>query len=330
MRRLTLLASLALACPAAAGEPKPLRVLLDGDGRETVVAFSPDGKTLAAARGGRAVLLDRATGRVGATLLRPDAIRAAAFSPDGHTLALGDWGGAVTLWEAPWAAPKAELAARQGAVWSLAFSPDGRTLAAGATRPEVVLWDVPGRRERRRLAGHDNAVMAVAFSPDGKTLASASLDTSVRLWDPASGEVVAYQERVLRFFLGGELSPVALAYSPDGRRLAVGVSLLDADSLREVDPSETVVAGGAAAAFSPGGRFLARDGGESVVVLHARSQREALRLRGHDDDVTSLAFSPDGKALAAGTEGGAVLLWDVSGLPAVRDVPGLLTPRPPG
>ena len=53
-----------------------------------------------------------------------------AFSPDGRTLAAGTFGGTVLLWDAAHHIRLASLSAGTNDIGTVAFSPDGRTLAA--------------------------------------------------------------------------------------------------------------------------------------------------------------------------------------------------------
>ncbi len=116
-----------------------------------------------------------------------------AFSPDGKTLAAGDYDGAVTLWDVSGPAAPVQLGqpitvGYTDSVNSVAFSPDGKTLAAGDYDGAVTLWDVSGPAAPVQLGdpitvGDSHSVDSVAFSPDGKTLAAGGDDGISQTWN---------------------------------------------------------------------------------------------------------------------------------------------------
>jgi WD40 repeat protein len=159
-----------------------------------------------------------------------------AFSPDGKTLAAGyaadvnRSSGGVVLWDTTAGEQRgAPLAVGEGGVSSLAFSPDGNTLAAGyyceiGARRGVVLWDVAGGNRRGvTLAVGEGNVKSVAFSRDGNTLAAGyapGLDNR-----PRSGGVVLW-DAASRLRLGAPLTVdgewvYGMAFSQDGTLAAV-------------------------------------------------------------------------------------------------------------
>jgi WD40 repeat protein len=150
------------------------------------LAFSPDGKTLAAGLGpffGHGVVLwDLGTKK--RKEIAKGAVNSIAFSPDGKTLAVATDN--VRLYDVATGEEKAFLHGhKERGVNAVAFSPDGKTLASASMDNTVKLWDVALAKEKATLTGHSDGVLCVAFSPDGTMLASGSMDKSIRLWDLA-------------------------------------------------------------------------------------------------------------------------------------------------
>jgi WD40 repeat protein len=287
------------------------------------VAFSLDGKRLASAGFDRAVRVwDTETGREVLTLKHADSPLDVAYSPDGRSLATVGGDQTVRIWEAQLGQERLVLRGHTGTVHGVAYSPDGRQLASAGEDRTVRLWDTATGQEVLVLRGHSRAASAVCFSPGGRWLASAGLDGAVRLWDAVGG-----QEPLA---LNHTDAVTALCFSPDGDRLATGsdsagggeVKVWDVASGRELLalPKGTGLVRGES--FSPDGKVLAsasltsasHDG--EVRLCDASTGKHLRALRGGARFWTfgCLAFSPDGKRLAAG--GGsindhAVKVWDV-------------------
>lgn len=275
------LAALLAAAPLAAAPgrrataptPRPISSL----------AFSPDGRMLAAGTHRELLLLDPESGKVLRRLPAPAGpVNAAAFDPDGRYLA--EAGGApgqtgeIRVWDAhTWKALET-LTPHGDAVYGLAFSPDGRWLASGSYDHDVSLSPTPAPAAREgtsvarvALKDHTDAVYAVAFSPDGKQLASASGDRTVKIWD-----VMTHRRLYTLSEATAEL--YTLAYRPDGRQLAAG----GVDRMVRVwDVTDT-------------------------------SGRLAQSAFAHEGAVVRLAYARDGKTLVTAGEDRAVKVWDAA------------------
>jgi WD40 repeat protein/serine/threonine protein kinase len=144
-----------------------------------------------------------------------------AFSPDGKTLAAGMEAGEVRLWDVATGRERARLAGHGGRVRWIGFHPDGLSLAVAGNWPDHVvhIWDLVTRTRRFRLAGHDSEVLAGAWRGDGRLLITAgALDGTVRLWN-LSGEKP--RARVLSVIPPDVPWLHGIALSPEGRHLAV-------------------------------------------------------------------------------------------------------------
>jgi RNA polymerase sigma factor (sigma-70 family) len=127
------------------------------NGSPVVIAFSPDGKVLAAAGADSTTRLwDAATGKLLHVLRgHKDRITCLAYGPDGKYLATGGIDKQLILWDAATGKALRTFDAHRGWLESVCFSPDGRVLASaavwagegGQAMPETFLWDVRAAAE---------------------------------------------------------------------------------------------------------------------------------------------------------------------------------------
>jgi hypothetical protein len=171
------------------------------------------------------------------------------------------------------------LQAGIGPVNALAFSPDGHTLVAGGgdSHGEARLWNTADAAHPIALcpaeAAGSGAVTAVAFSPDGRTVAIADADGTVLLWD-----------------VSGPRAPTATG-----------------------PPRNAGIGAITALAFSPREQLLAIAGQKGLQVWNVADPEHPVPLREPLAAAAgAVAFSPDGRTLAAGTGPGTVALWDTT------------------
>jgi RNA polymerase sigma-70 factor (ECF subfamily) len=179
------------------------------------VAFSPDGKRVAAACDNGLVLVrDAEAGRIVKTLGRKEygRITTVAFSPDGKLLAAGSAHKKVRFWDMATGRETPVELNPPGAVTTVQFSPDGRTLVT-AGDGKVYLWDVAAGKELFRFEAGKEGARAAAFSPDGKLIVAAGPEGRLRGWQATTGEGPWSVE-------ANKKGVNAVAFSPDGELLA--------------------------------------------------------------------------------------------------------------
>ena len=106
-----------------------------------------------------------------------------AFSPDGKRLAAGGENNVVKVWDVETGNVLQTLPGHRGDVYTVAFSHDGRWIASGSEDSTVKVWDGRSGELVRSFRGHTGIVTSVAFSPDDRRLISGSRDHTVKVWD---------------------------------------------------------------------------------------------------------------------------------------------------
>jgi RNA polymerase sigma factor (sigma-70 family) len=308
----------------ASGE---LLARLPGEEPILALAFSPDGKLLAAGidKSDAVRLWDVATRKEVRSFvgkkeppLSPrfgTIAQGLAFTPDGKTLVSlgGLQDDKLRVWDVETGKEQRLLRGRRGDGGALAVSPDGRTAAFGGRNSTVRLWNLGTGNEVLPDVGRQASIQAVAVSPDGRLAATGSFDGVVRLYERGTGLEV-------RSFPAEPHSIEDLAFTPDGKALLAAVAynparLWDVETGKEIRTfagSLGGVRGAFHVAYSPDGTKLALATPEPAIQLVDAATGMVLRRLGEKLLVDRIAFAPDGRTLAGGGFDRALHLWDVA------------------
>ncbi len=278
----------------------------------SAVAFSPDGKHLAAASagGGAIRIFETATGANTRQYTAPGALSSLVFSQDGRWLVAGGHGDATAhIYDLAGGGPARACRGHELSVTCVALTADGARLATGSADQAVRLWNPATGECVRILSGHKDRVTAVAFSNDGTILLSAAADGMAVMWRVADGSRVhefRANEGEVHAAVFDPVRPHMLIAGADGliRRFdaatgaAIGKPLAGhAGAVRSVAFNKT------------GTRIVSGGADKTMRIWDAENGGLLLSLVAHGQWVTSVAFAPDGKTIASASFDGFAKLW---------------------
>jgi WD40 repeat protein len=238
-----------------------------------------------------------------------DRVGCVAYSPDGKILASSSIQGTVKWWNSATGQILTPLPVPSSSVYSVAFAPDGKTLAVAVFKQtgagvsgEIRSYDVATGKLQATLKREPAlGVSKLTFSPDGKTLAAEEsfssrgrreMEPELVIWDMPSQQVRATLKTAGAPFV----------FSPDGKNLVTGGRRIQVRDVGSGQESASMAGSCACLAYSPDGQFLAGGDFLGKITLWDTARLEIAGTVQLDDRprIYSIAFSPDGKMLAAG------------------------------
>lgn len=317
---------------------QPALTLDDKDDRPTGLAVSADGQLIALGDNQKAVHVWRRNGTKFMTLKGHErAVHAVCFGPN-QTLASASQDGIIKLWDVKSGHELTTIQGHSGPITRLAFHLEGDILASAGENGIVKLWgidfsvlasqgieigslsvaeqgvaclafvgdvlvtgDNTGQLQfweagmlQRSILAHTDAITHLAMNANGTQLLTASYDHTIKIWSP-TGQAI----RTIRAHRG----PVkTVAWHPNGRLLA-SASADGTTKLLMQDGQEVATLHTCRCCCCP-----------EIYVLNSNGTteaRESQKSTRRTSQLTTLAFTPDGKNLVDAFSCGRPRLWNL-------------------
>jgi nitrite reductase/ring-hydroxylating ferredoxin subunit len=299
----------------AKSAPKPVALIQNVEANE--LAFSHDGKTIAAGGYYWVRLYDLTTGQMLCSVPPPEkyseTCKQLVFSPDGLMLAVAFErtliGGpdSIVLWDVTsdrkLRNPRTLLSRPSGGndapstIYHLSFSPDGKTLIAGTPDGTIHLWETITGKERLHFEGG----VAAIFAPDGRRVTCVSHDGRVRHFDAATGKCIGpAKEPSRKNFMYAH----SVVFSPDCKWVAVcdecSICLKDLDSGTTTQRMDFEGKWATLLGFTEESNFLAVTTDKTLQFIDTKTgQTSVIKPK---KGRSFAALSPDGKFIACSGE----------------------------
>ncbi len=296
---------------------------IQADNMVLSTAFDSSGRYLAIAGKEKAArLIDVNTREEIARVPHPNSIGKVDFTVDGQYLATSCGDNMVRLWDVETKQLHTKLA-HKGYVYAWAFSPDGSRMVTASGDNIARIWDLEKGEIMLKLA-HDDKVHSIAFDREGRKLATSSQDKTARIWDATSGVELTrltheFPVREVVFNRDGQLLAATLnsgKWAHDQGEVLIW-NTSDGSLVSRLLHEEGQVND---ADFRPDSNQVATASWDGTVRLWSATTGKAIKTLKHQGSVHTLAFPPDGKALATGTRHsfsiggyswGYATLWDL-------------------
>jgi WD40 repeat protein len=268
-----------------------------------------------------------------------------AYIDEGKSLITASQDGTVRMWEADSGKEIRRYASPQFApnmISCAALSPDGERIAVGGQDGAISFYEIASGRHIRQVKGNPaNGIAAVLFTADGKSVFAKSYDQAIRHWDIAEGKELRKfgennngNQRI--FYNGGPTSTMALinesktlasgAMVFDNNQISAVVKFYDVTSGKELSSFKGPVNGVQSLAFAPDGKTLAwgTPNNGAIGVWDVATQKEVRQLSPGQAGPfypNAVAFSPDGKRLAARNYDHSMRIWDLAEGKEIKFIP---------
>jgi len=299
---------------------KQRRILKGHFGKIYAMHWSQDSRHLvSASQDGKLIIWNAfTTNKVHAIPLRSSWVMTCAYSPSGNMVACGGLDNLCSVYKLPVGQKDGtqqktfgELAQHEGYLSCCRFIHDDEIVTSSGDST-CILWDVETKTPKAIFNDHTGDVMSVSIFDSNHCFVSGSCDATAKLWDHRSNG-----KKCVKTFPGHESDINSVQFFPDGNAFGTGSDdsscrLFDIRAYLQVNrySNDKILCGITSVAFSKTGKMLfAGYDDYNCYVWDTQLGQLVDQLIGHDNRVSCLGVSDDGKALCTGSWDTLLKIW---------------------
>jgi WD40 repeat protein len=250
------------------------------------------------------------------------------FSPNGSQLAIGNNKGNILLWN--WEnQQQAVLQKPQGQITSLSFDRDGGQLVSVGDNGIACRWNL-GTNQCQALQVPRNKIITAGFQPNGKLLLVTKTPDgkTLSVFNSSFQQLSKTKQlpvSIDRAILSPKSEDIVITYKSSGRSTVGSESYLWHWRKQNNSQGDKLPVRPDNISFSLDGKQLAATEFNNGTIRLLDSETKSItELKGHQGQVASFNFRPDGKVLATASADGTLRLWALQAQPLSpsQELPG--------
>jgi len=300
---------------------KQRRILKGHFGKIYAMNWAADSRHLvSASQDGKLIIWNAfTTNKVHAIPLRSSWVMTCAYSPSGNLVACGGLDNLCSVYKLPSGKESAsaqqktfaELAQHEGYLSCCRFIKDDEIITSSGDST-CILWDVETKTPKAIFNDHTGDVMSVSVFDSKDMFVSGSCDATAKLWDHRQNG-----KNCVKTFPGHESDINSVQFFPDGNAFGTGSDdsscrLFDIRAYMQINKyaNDKILCGITSVGFSRTGKMLfAGYDDYNCYVWDTQLGQLVDQLIGHDNRVSCLGISEDGKALCTGSWDTLLKVW---------------------